>query len=356
MPLRCGLVGVPGCGKTTVYNAVTSAGTSIFDAAESHRATVAVPDPRVDRLVELYRTGKIVRASVEIVDILGLSEGSTAEGGRGSRLLAHIKEADALIHVVRCFAAPESPANPLRDIETIDLELMVADAQTVERKIARLVKRVRIGDKDVARESADCETVLEGLHAGIPARNQELTETERASVADCNLISQKPVLYAANVASPRDADGPDVAVLRERASAEGSEVISICGREEADISELPPEDRGPFLAELGLAELSIDRLIRAAYRKLGLVDFFTAGEKEVHVWTCRRGDKAPVAAGKIHTDMERGFIRMEVIAYDDLIGGGSEAAAAKAGKRRLEGRDYEIQDGDVVVIRFSPPR
>jgi hypothetical protein len=356
MPLRCGLVGVPGCGKTTVYNAVTSAGTSIFDAAESHRATVAVPDPRVDRLVDLYRTGKIVRASVEIVDIPGLSEGSTAEGGRGSRLLAHIKEADALIHVVRCFAAPERPTSPLHDIETVDLELMVADAQTVERKIERLAKRVRIGDKFAVREAEDCGNVLRGLHAGTPARNQELTEAEEASVADCNLMSQKPVLYVANVASPRDAEGPNVAALRERASAEGSEVVSICGREEADISELPAEDRGPFLAELGLSELSVDRVIRAAYRKLGLVDFFTAGDKEVHVWTSRRGDKAPVAAGKIHTDMERGFIRMEVIAYDDLIEWGSEAAAAKAGKRRLEGRDYEIQDGDVVVIRFSPPR
>ncbi|MEN6369042.1 MAG: DUF933 domain-containing protein, partial [Thermotogota bacterium] len=282
--------------------------------------------------------------------------GSTAEGGRGSRLLTHIKEADALIHVVRCFAAPEHPPSPLHDVETVDLELMVADAQTVERKIARLVKRVRIGDKFAVRESEDCEKVLRDLHAGIPARNQGLTEVEQASVADCNLMSQKPVLYVANLLFPRDADGPGAAALRERASAEGSEVISICGREEADISELPPEDRGPFLAELGVAELSIDRLIRAAYRKLGLVDFFTAGEKEVHVWTCRRGDKAPAAAGKIHTDMERGFIRMEVIAYEDLIECGSEAAAAKAGKRRLEGRDYKIQDGDIVVIRFSPPR
>ncbi|MGD9675375.1 MAG: redox-regulated ATPase YchF [Candidatus Bipolaricaulia bacterium] len=356
MSLRCGLVGVPACGKTTIYNAITSSGTPMFDAAESHRATVAVPDPRVEALVALYHPAKVVRASVEVVDIPGLSQGSTAEGGRGSRLLTHIKEADALIHVVRCFAAPEHAASPLHDVETIDLELMAADAQTVTRKGERLAKRVRIGDKDAAREAADCEIVLKGLDAGVPVRNQGLTDAHRASIADGNLLSQKPVLYVANIASPRDADGPHVAALREHAAAEGSEVIVLCGRDEADISELAPNDRGPFLAELGQKELSIDRLLHAAYRQLGLVDFFTAGEREVHVWTCRRGDTAPTAAGKIHSDMERGFIRMEVIAYEDLIACGSEAAAAKAGRRRLEGRDYEIQDGDVVVVRFSPPR
>ncbi len=356
MPLRCGLVGVPGCGKTTIYNAVTSAGMSIFDGAESHRATVAVPDPRVARLVNLYHPPKIVRASVEIVDIPGLSHGSTAEGGRGARLLTHIKEADALIHVVRCFAAPERPPSPLHDVEAVDLELMVADSQTIERKIERLAKRVRVGDKDAVREATDCNRVLRGLHAGTPVRNQGLADAEQASVADCHLMSQKPVLYVASVGSPRDVEGDGVIALRERASAERCEVIAVCGRDEADISELAPSDREPFLAELGLEELSIDRLLHAAYRELGLVDFFTAGEKEVHVWTCRRGEKAPAAAGRIHSDMERGFIRLEVIAYADLVECGSEAAAAKAGKRRLEGRDYEIQDGDVVVVRFSPPR
>jgi GTP-binding protein YchF len=356
MTLRCGLVGLPGSGKTTLYNAITCAGASSFDAAEAHRATVAVPDPRVAALVRLYSPAKISPAVVDVVDIPGLSEGSTAEGGRGSRLLTHIKEADALIHVVRCFRTDRGATTPLHDVEIVDLELMVADAQTVQRKIDRIAKRARSGDKDALRETGDCQRVLNALHEGIPARRLALSEQELASLQECNLLSLKPVLYVANVERPSELEGPDVEALRTVASAEQSEVVAVCGREEAEISELEPEDRGPFLAELGVEELSIERLIHAAYRQLSLVDFFTAGEREVHVWTCRKGDNAPVAAGKIHTDMERGFIRMEVIACDDLLAYGSEAAAAKAGKRRLEGKDYEIRDGDVVVIRFSPPR
>jgi ribosome-binding ATPase YchF (GTP1/OBG family) len=241
-------------------------------------------------------------------------------------------------------------------VEIVDLELMVADAQTVDRKMERLARRVRTGDKEAARESADCGRVLEALQNGIPARRLSLNAQERSSLLECNLLSIKPVLYVANVAKPGDLEGGDVEELRRFATAEGAEVVAICGRDEADISELPLDERAPFLAELGISELSIERAIHAAYRELDLVDFFTAGEREVHVWTCRRGDKAPVAAGKIHTDMEHGFIRMEVITCPDLIEVGSEAAAAKAGKRRIEGKDYEVQDGDVVVIRFSPPR
>ena len=356
MSLRCGLLGRPQCGKTTVFNAITSASASMFDAAEAHRATVAIPDERILRLVELYSPAKISPSTMDLVDIPGLEEGATAEGGRGSKLLTHIKEADVLIHVVRCFENGNDPVNVLDDIERIDLELMTADSVTLGRKIERIARRASTGDKAVIQESALCQGVLGRLHEGIPARRQGLTDAERTAVFECTLMSLKPVLYVANVDGAEDLDSDDVQTLRAYSESEGSEVVAICGRDEADISELPEEDRAEFLSELGLEKLSVERLIHAAYGKLQLVDFFTAGDKEVHVWTCRSGSKAPAAAGKIHTDMEHGFIRMEVIAYDDLIEHGSEEAVAKAGKARLEGKEYEIRDGDIVVIRFSPPR
>jgi GTP-binding protein YchF len=356
MPLRCGLIGRPQCGKTTVFNAVTAAHASMFDAAEAHRATVAIPDQRVQRLVDLYSPAKISPSTMDIVDVPGLEEGAATEGGRGSKLLTHVKEADVLIHVVRCFEGGRGSMDAIHDVELIDLELMAADSQTLQRKIERIAKRARVGDKMAIQETENCQRVLNRLHNGIPARRQALTDAESASVFECTLMSLKPVLYVANVAGPEDLDSMNVKALRTYASDEGSEVVPICGRDEADISELPKDDQAEFLSELGLHEPSVERLIHAAYSELGLVDFFTAGETEVHVWTCRKGSKAPVAAGKIHTDMERGFIRMEVIAYDDLIEHGSEEAVARAGKLRLEGKEYEVRDGDVVVIRFSPSR
>ena len=356
MPLRCGLIGRPQCGKTTVFNAITSAHASMFDAAETHRATVAIPDPRVRALVDLYQPAKISPSTIDLVDIPGLEEGATAEGGRGSRLLTHIKESDMLIHVVRCFESAEGAPDAVHDVEMVDLELMAADAQTLERKLLRIAKRAKSGDKDAVREAEDCQRVLDRLHEGIPARRQELTQTELSSVFECTLMSLKPVLYVANVAGSDDLESGQVQALRSMGEQEGSETVAICGSDEADISELPEEERADFLKELGLHGPSVERVIHAAYRELGLVDFFTAGPREVHVWTCRRGSTAPQAAGKIHTDMERGFIRMEVIAYEDLIEHGSEEAAAKAGLRRLEGKDYVIQDGDVVVVRFSPAK
>ncbi|MGB2982730.1 MAG: redox-regulated ATPase YchF [Candidatus Bipolaricaulia bacterium] len=357
MALRCGLVGVPGCGKTTVFNALTAAGASVFDGAEMHRATVDVPDPRVNQLVALYQPKKVVPATLDIVDIPGLEEGSTAEGGRGSRLLTHIKEADVLIHVVRCFKSPSGDApDPVHDVELLDLELMAADAQTIEKKTARLAKRVRAGDKDAVREVADCERVLEGLHDGIPARRQNLTLQERVSVFECTLVSLKPVLYVANVSDADALDGPFVRALDGQAAQDDAEIVAISGSDEAEISELPIEDRPVFLAELGLGEPAAARVIRAAYRELGLVDFFTAWEREVHVWTCHAGDVAPVAAGKIHTEMKEGFIRLEVIPHEAMIEHGGEQPAIQAGVRRLEGKEYVVQDGDVVVVRFSPPR
>ena len=356
MPLRCGLIGRPQCGKTTVFNAVTAAHASMFDAAEAHRATVAIPDQRVQQLVDLYSPAKISPSTMDIVDIPGLEEGATSEGGRGSKLLTHIKEADVLIHVVRCFENGHGSVDAIHDAEMIDLELMAADSQTLERKIERISKRVKSGDKIAIQETENCQRVLDRLHDGIPARRQGLTDSERASVFECTLMSLKTVLYVANVAGSEDMESDAVKALRTFGADEGSEVVPICGRDEADISELPKEDQTEFLSELGLHELSVERLIHAAYRELGLVDFFTAGDTEVHVWTCLQGSKAPAAAGKIHTDMERGFIRMEVIAYDDLIEHGSEEAVAKAGRLRLEGKEYEVCDGDIVVIRFSRSR
>jgi hypothetical protein len=350
------LIGRPQCGKTTIFNAVTAAQASMYDAAEEHRATVEVPDPRVAKLVELYAPPKVSPTTLDLVDIPGLEEGTTAEGGRGSRLLTHVKEADMLIHVVRCFESAHGASTPVDDVERIDLELMSADATTLERKIERMAKRAKSGDKQAIQERDDCQRVLDRLQDGIPARRQGLSELERRSVFECTLMSLKPVLYVANVGAASDMDAPAVQELRTLASAEGSSVVPICGQDEADISELPEDERAEFLMELGLRESSVKRLIRAAYKELDLVDFFTAGDREVHVWTCKSGSTAPQAAGKIHSDMERGFIRMEVIEYDDLIEYGSEDAVAKAGKRRLEGKEYVIRDGDIVVVRFSPAR
>jgi ribosome-binding ATPase len=361
MALGCGLVGLPSCGKTTIYNAITAAGAGSYDGSEMNRAIVEVPDPRISPLVNMYDARKVVPATLEIVDIPGLKEGSTAGDGRGNKLLGHIKDVDAVVHVVRCFEDPGVPfeydtIDPARDVDTIDLELMVADSQTLENKINRLNKLAHSGDKESARVMEDCQKVLYSLNDGLPARKQDLKEHELASIYDCNLVSLKPVLYVANIESLEDEQNEYVKRLSAIAESEGAEMITVCGQDEAEISQLEPEDRQEFLRELGLGESSMERLIRAAYHMLGLVNFFTAGEKEVHVWTCRKGDKAPVAAGKIHSDMEHGFIRMEVIRYEDLIQLGSEAAVARAGKQGIEGKDYEVQDGDIVVIRFSPPK
>jgi len=255
--------------------------------------------------------------------------------------------------VVKCFDV--DPGQPTRDIETIDIELMVADAQTLENKIARLEKKAK-GCKETAQEVADCAEVKAALEDGIVARKQNLSKNQVASVSECNLLSLKPLLYVANIQSVDDIESPCVRSVRSLAEAENTEMVAVCGRDEAEVNELEPEERQAFLKELGIEESSMERLIRAAYRKLGLLSFFTAGEKEVHVWTCRQGDKAPSAAGRIHSDMENGFIRMEVIGYREMIAYGSENAVARAGKQRVEGKLYEVQDGDIVFIRFSPPK
>ena len=357
MGLTCGLIGLPSCGKTVIFNAITAAGVSCYNGSEMNQAVVGVPDQRVTRLAEMYHPRKVVTATLEVVDIPGLK--SSPEGnGRGARLLGHIKDVDTLLHVVRCFEDGNVPfeyetIDPVRDIETVDLELMAADSVTLQNKITRLAKKVRAGDKDAVRESGHCEKVYAGIQQGIPARRQDLNPQELASVRECNLVSLKPVLYIANIKSMEEASNRHVAALKQYAAAESAEVVIICGKDEADISQLEPDERPEFLKQLGLTESSMERLLQAAYRKLGLVSFFTTGEDEVRAWTCRRGDRAPVAAGKIHSDMEDGFIRMEVVRYDDLVELGSEAAVADSGKHRVEGRDYEVQDGDIVAVLFN---
>ena len=359
MSFLCGLVGLPGVGKTCLFNALAAVHAAADGRGESHRAVVAVPDPRIAPLAAMYNAPKTVPARMELVDVPGLKAGSTADGGRGNRLLAHVKDVDALIHVVRCFEDPAVPheyptIDPRRDVETLDLELVVADAQTLQNKLDRLAKKSRTGDAEARRELAACEGVKAALDEGVPVRKQNPDERARQAIRECNLVSAKPVLYAANLKTPADARGsPHAKTLEALARAEGAECVTACARDEAEIAQLSPEDQEIFRADLGLVDSSTDRVVRAAYRTLGLVNFLTAGPKEVHVWTCPAGSKAPAAAGKIHTDMERGFIRMEVMTFDDLMAAGSEAAVAKAGKLRVEGREYVVRDGDIVVVRFN---
>ncbi|MDP2952670.1 MAG: redox-regulated ATPase YchF [Chloroflexota bacterium] len=357
MGLTCGLVGLPSCGKTVIFNAITAARASSYGGSEMNQAVVKLPDQRLERLAGMYHPQKVVPATLEIVDIPGL-EASPQGNGRGSRLLGHIKDVEVLLHVTRCFEDGSIPfkyetIDPVRDVETVDLELIAADSTTLENKMKRLTKRVRGRDEDAIREMADCQKIHDAIQQGIPVRKQDLNTHERDSIRECNLVSQKPVLYIANIKSKEDTANRHVAALAQFAHAEGAEMITICGKDEADISQLEPDEQQEFLRDLGLGESSIERLLHAAYRMLGVISFFTTGEDEVRAWTCRKGDKAPVAAGKIHTDMEKGFIRMEVHAYEDLIELGSEAAVAKAGRQRTESREYEVQDGDIVAVLFN---
>ncbi|MFC2043790.1 redox-regulated ATPase YchF [Chloroflexota bacterium] len=360
MGLSCGLVGLPSSGKTVIFNAITAAGVSSYNGSEMNREIIYIPDQRLNRLTDFYKPQKVVPATLEVVDISGLKVGPQ-RNEHGFKLLGLIKDVEALLHVVRCFEDGSIPfeyetIDPVRDIETVDLELMVADSNTLKNKIKRLAKKVRAGDKDAIRDTTNCEKVYTAIQQGTPARKQNLNVQELTSIRECNLVSLKPVLYIANIKSIDDADNRHVKALERIASNEEAKTIVVCGKDEADISQLNLDERREFLQELGLKESSMERLLGATYKMLELINFFTTGEDEVRAWTCRKEDKAPVAAGKIHTDMEKGFIRMEVIRYEDLIKLGSEAAVSKAGLQHLEGRDYEIQDGDIVAVRFSQGR
>ncbi|MEO0556752.1 MAG: redox-regulated ATPase YchF [Bacteroidota bacterium] len=363
MALRAGIVGLPNVGKSTLFNALSEAGAEAanypFCTIEPNVGVVAVPDPRLDRLSELAGSAQTLPATMEFVDIAGLVAGASKGEGLGNQFLGHIREVDAIVHVVRCFEDPnvvhvEGSVDPIRDIETIDTELLLSDLEAVMRRRERVAKQMRSGDKDAKASGALLERLEDHLGNGNPARSLKINDQEEPILKGFFLLTAKPVLYAANVSEDDVVDGNAyVEQVRQRAEAEGAGVVVVSAEFEAQLVDLGPEDRAEFLESAGLEESGLARLVRAAYSLLGLITYFTAGPKESRAWQIREGTKAPQAAGVIHTDFEKGFIRAETIKFADYDRLGSEAAARDAGTMRSEGKDYTVADGDVMLFRFN---
>ena len=362
MALCCGMIGLPNVGKTTVFNALTAAGALAanypFATVDPNTGIALVPDPRLRTLTDIFKSKKTTYSTLEVRDIAGLVEGASKGEGLGNQFLGHIREVDALLHVVRCFQGSDvvhvsGTVNPLRDIGVIETELMLADLETLDRRKQKTDKKVRAGDKKAAFEVEFLARLMALLDKGQWLGNLDYTSEERLILNECQLLAAKPVLFVANVSEQQNADVMMVNMVRDFAAKRSARVVTICGQFEAELSTLPDEERGDFLGEMGLTESGLVRLTREAYALLDLITFFTAGETESRAWPIPKHTKAPQAAGKIHSDMERGFIRAEVYHYDDLMACGSEAKVKEKGLFRLEGKEYVMQEGDIVYFRFN---